>query len=62
MRESNKNKLLDLLSKFELQDRLVIDTTKLETILNNYLDVDRFERTIISEQKRTVEYLKKNIC
>lgn len=61
VRDSNRNKLLDLLSKFGLQDRLVNDVKDLRTILNRNIDTRRIESTIKLEKKRTVEYLKDNI-
>ena len=61
VRDSNRNKLIDLLSKFELQDRLVTDAKELATILNRDPDADKIEKTIELEKGRTIKYFKDNI-
>ena len=60
IRESNKNKITDLLSRFKLDGRAV-EIDRLESILQTPIDFSNVNATIDAERKRTIEYLDTNI-
>jgi len=61
IRESNKQKLNDLLEKFHLSDRSLHSLNDLEKILLAPIDFSKTFETIEKERVRTLEYFKKNL-
>ncbi|MDO5124600.1 MAG: polysaccharide pyruvyl transferase family protein [Eubacteriales bacterium] len=61
IRDSNKEKLSDLLSKFNLTDRRVNDISDLESILSKELDAELLKKMLLEYSKDAVDYLKSNI-
>lgn len=55
---SNSEKLLDLLCKFELTDRLVSADNDLETIARKEIDFTKSDRIRRKERERTIDYLR----
>jgi hypothetical protein len=60
IRESNKNKITDLLSKFNLEGRAV-EISRIGDILETPIDYTRVNDIIAREREKTIEYLEKNI-
>ncbi|TGE34864.1 polysaccharide pyruvyl transferase family protein [Desulfosporosinus fructosivorans] len=61
IRESNKQKLRDLLQRFSVEDREVRDMDKLEEILQRSINFERVNRIISMETEKSIKYLKENI-
>ncbi|MHB8077056.1 polysaccharide pyruvyl transferase family protein [Desulfosporosinus fructosivorans] len=61
IRESNKQKLRDLLQRFSVEDREVMDMDKLEGILQRSINFERVNRIISVETEKSIRYLKENI-
>ena len=61
IRESNKQKLFDLLERLGLLEREVTDLEHLESILHSDIDYDKVEEILNYEKTRTLEYLKENL-
>lgn len=61
IRESNKQKLRDLLQRFSVEDREVRDMDKLEEILQRPINFERVNRIISVETEKSIGYLKENI-
>ena len=61
IRESNKQKLRDLLQRFSVEDREVRDMDKLEEILQRPINFERVNRIISVETEKSIRYLKENI-
>lgn len=61
IRESNKQKLRDLLQRFSVDDREVRDIEKLESILLNKIDFDNVNSIISKETGKSMKYLKENL-
>lgn len=61
IRDSNKEILSDLLSKFNLTDRRVNDISDLESILLEELDAELLKKMLLEYSKVAVDYLKSNI-
>lgn len=59
IRDSNRQKLSDLLERFNLTNRQVNDITCLESVLKSKTDFDSVQKQIIKEKKNSIEYLKK---
>lgn len=62
IRESNKQKLSDLLNRFELNDRTVTNINDLEKVLNVKTDYSKVSEKIEVCRKESVEYLKAKIA
>ena len=60
IRDSNKNKISDLLSRFNLENRAV-DIQHLGAVLDSPINYDIVNKVIRLERERTLEYLKKNL-
>ena len=60
-RESNENKLYNLLSKFSLQTQIADSDCDPDSIFNNYINWAYVDSIISNERKRTIQYLKDNI-
>lgn len=54
----NKNKLYDLLTRFNLSERIVEKFDMIEKILNTEIDYERVNNIILSIRKTSIEYLK----
>ena len=61
IRESNKQKLRDLLQRFSVEDREVRDMDKLEEILLRPINFNEVNRIIGVETEKSIRYLKENI-
>jgi hypothetical protein len=61
IRESNMEKLSDLLQRFSVEDREVRDMDKLEGILKRPINFERVNRIISVETEKSIRYLKENI-
>lgn len=61
VRDSNKNKLSDLLSKFGLIDREITAMEELESIITTSIDYIPVNRIISVESKRSLDYLRENL-
>ncbi len=61
VRESNKNKLKDLLSRLKMDDCIVSDVNNLKTILDIERDYSITNNYIDNEKLKTQEYLKNNL-
>lgn len=59
IRDSNKQKLSDLLERFNLLERRVEDVSRLENVLESLMP--DIEKMIASEQAQTLEYLRKEL-
>lgn len=60
-RASNKNKLLDLVDKIEMKDRLMNDLSELEEKYGLLKNKGSFDSIIKEETQRTIQYLKSNM-
>ena len=61
IRESNKQKLSDLLNTLFLSDRKVSDLSQLENILLNKIDYTNTNKIIAMEKENAIQYLKNNL-
>ncbi|ADY55905.1 hypothetical protein Sgly_1607 [Syntrophobotulus glycolicus DSM 8271] len=61
IRESNKQKLSDLLQRFSVDDRELKDINELENILLNPINFDKVNDIIGLETEKSKKYLKENI-
>ena len=61
IRESNMQKLSDLLQRFSVEDREVRDMDKLEEILQRPINFERVNRIINLETEKSIRYLKESI-
>lgn len=62
VRDSNKNKLTDLLEKFGLLNREVEDVQNLSRILKTSVDYQTINNVIDEHKTKAIEYLKQSIC
>lgn len=62
VRDSNKNKLADLLIKFGLIDRQVQDVRNVSELLKFNIDYEEVNITIDEHKTKAIEYLKQSIC
>ena len=60
-RQTNKNKLEDLLKNLKLTNRQITDIKNIEDVLSKKIDYDSVEKIIEEEKANTREYLKNNI-
>jgi len=58
IRESNKQKLGDLLGRLELEDRISTDINNLEELYEEKIDFSKVNTILEQEKKNTFEYLK----
>lgn len=61
IRESNKNKLEDLLERLEQGNRKVQELEEIEILYNKEIDFEQTNKIIANERKKTIEYLKNNL-
>lgn len=61
VRESNRNKLEDLLSKFHLEGRCISRPSELEENAKRSIEYSSVNRKIEEEQLKTLDYLKQNL-
>lgn len=61
VRESNKQKLSDLLKRFDLQDRQVEKIEDLERVILSDIDYERVNKFIKEQIDYSIKYLKENI-
>lgn len=61
VRDMNSNKLRGLLSQFKLDNRIVSNSSLLESILSSAIDYSSINTLIKEEQKRSIDYLKANL-
>ena len=61
VRDSNSNKLCDLLSRFDLEERQVSSITSLEDIITKAIDYDPINILLEAEKERSIEYLHSNL-
>ena len=61
-RKNNWNKLEDLTQRLQIQDHVITDISQLSTVLEKELNKKRIDEIIISERRRSLEYLKENLC
>lgn len=61
VRETNKNKLGDLLKTLKLESREVKNFKNIEKMMEKTIDYTRFDEVVDSERKKTYMYLKENI-
>ncbi len=57
----NSEKLVDLIGKLQLKERIVPDVTKIADVVDRDIDYTQTENIIVSERENTYQYLKKNI-
>lgn len=61
IRESNRNKLLDLVDKISIQNHLIEDIEDINRVFLIEKDEETFENIVKNEKRKTISYLKKNI-
>lgn len=61
VRESNKNKLGDLLKRLELEDRQVESIEDMETILDTPIDYEKINAIIEAKREKSLQFLEKQI-
>ena len=57
----NSNKLVDLLKRLKLEDRIITDLNNLNNYYLNEIDYSLTDEIIMREKNRTIDYLKKNL-
>ena len=60
-RESNKNKLLDLIKKLELENHLISSLDQLQDVFELTVDNENVKRISMAEREKTMKYLKENL-
>ena len=61
IRDSNRNKLSDLVSKLKIENHVVLSDSELEMKYNMMLDRNEINLILEKEREKTIEYLKKNL-
>ena len=61
IRESNRNKLVDLTQRLKIQDHVITDMSHLSKVLENNLDRNEIDKILRTERIRSMEYLKENL-
>ena len=61
LRQSNANKLGDLLERFNLTEREITDVTKINFVFGTDIDYMAINKQLAKERERSIEYFKKNI-
>lgn len=61
VRDSNKEKLTDLMKRFDLTDRIVTDLDNLETTLSKPIMFNKIEHILKDERQNSLNYFKKYI-
>ena len=61
IRDSNKNKLSDLVCKLQMEKHVVLDASEIEDKFNVLLDRNEIDIILKKERERTIDYLKKNL-
>ena len=60
-RESNKNKLLDLVKKLGIEKHLMDSLEQLSEVYKLEIDKTKIEKIVGTERKKTMHYLKENL-
>lgn len=60
-RESNKNKLLDLIKKLEMEMHLITSLEQLSEVYKIEIDRESVEKISSMEREKTIQYLKENL-
>ena len=61
IRESNRNKLVDLTQRLKIQEHVITNISQLSTVLEKNLDRNRINGILSVERARTLDYLKENL-
>ena len=61
IRESNQNKLEDLIQRLQIQNHVIKDVSQLSTVLNMDLDKKIIYEILSQERVRSLKYLKENL-
>ena len=61
IRESNKQKLGDLLNTFNLCNRQIVNINDIEDVLAKALNVEEIKNILTDEQAKAKDYLKNNL-
>ena len=61
IRDSNSEKLQDLLNKFSLENRRILDISNIDSVMDNRLDKVDVKKKLEQYQNLAKEYLKNNI-
>lgn len=61
IRESNRNKLQDLINKLEIQQHLLNDMQMLDQVYEQKSGVDRINEVLLRERNDSINFLKENI-
>lgn len=60
IRESNRNKLMDLTFRLKIEDHVLQDINELDNVLNINLNRLEIDKILASERERSITYLKEN--
>ena len=60
-RESNENKLLDLIQKLGLEKHLMRSLEKLSEVYKEEINRNKIEEIVKAERTKTMQYLKENL-
>lgn len=60
VRESNRNKLSDLLKKIDMQEHMVMEISKLDEKYKMQKDMKNFQNIIEREKEKSFKYLRKS--
>lgn len=60
-KSGNSNKLIDLLNRLKLEDRIITDIEDLERIYNKKIDYKQTDKILETEKIKSIDYLKKNL-
>lgn len=61
IKDSNRNKLEDLIDRLGIEEHVVTDIDELENILSVELDRDRIDKVLENARKNTFQYLEENL-
>ena len=61
IRESNRNKLMDLTFRLKIEDHVLQDINELENVLNKNLDRPEIDKILARERERSITYLRENL-
>lgn len=61
IRDSNRNKITDLVTRLHLENRVVVAPQELKSVLESNIDYDSVNKRLAMERKRSLEYLYRNL-
>lgn len=61
IRDYNGEKMLDLLNRLNLNDRLITSLDDIESTVSKKIDFDKIDEHLLREREKSIEYLKNNI-